>query len=140
LQNVKVLAIDQQAGTDEKQEKPTIAKAVTLEVSTEDAQKLSLASSIGSLSLALRNYSSPDAVTPRTLSIDDLFPTAVKTEAMQKTATPIASKAEVSKHSLEIIRGTDATFYDVADDGIVAYADTPPGSPKPPAKPRKPLK
>src|SRR5438128_2732198 len=60
LQNVKVLGIDQQATDDDKKDKkdkPVVAKAVTLEVSTEDAQKLTLGSSIGSLSLALRNYS-----------------------------------------------------------------------------------
>ena len=52
LQMVKVLAIDQTA--DAAAEKPSIARAVTLEVDTVSAQKLSLAGSIGSLSLALR--------------------------------------------------------------------------------------
>ena len=52
LQNVRALAVDQLA--DERSEKPAVAKAVTLEVTTDEAQKLALASSIGSLSLALR--------------------------------------------------------------------------------------
>jgi len=52
LQNVRALAVDQLA--DERSEKPTVAKAVTLEVSTDEAQKLTLGSSVGSLSLALR--------------------------------------------------------------------------------------
>ncbi len=52
LQNAKVLAIDQLA--DDRAEKPSIAKAVTLEVDIAGAQKLSLASQIGTLSLALR--------------------------------------------------------------------------------------
>jgi pilus assembly protein CpaB len=52
LQNVRALAVDQLA--DERSEKPTVAKAVTLEVTTDEAQKLTLGSSIGSLSLALR--------------------------------------------------------------------------------------
>src|SRR5215471_9229431 len=52
LKNVRALAVDQLA--DERSEKPTVAKAVTLEVSTDEAQKLTLGSSIGSLSLALR--------------------------------------------------------------------------------------
>jgi pilus assembly protein CpaB len=52
LQNARVLAIDQQADT--RAEKPSIAKAVTLEVDTRDAQKLWLAASVGNLSLLLR--------------------------------------------------------------------------------------
>ena len=52
LQNARVLAIDQLA--DERLDKPTVVKAVTLEVDTVGAQKLSLAASLGSLSLMLR--------------------------------------------------------------------------------------
>jgi pilus assembly protein CpaB len=52
LQNTRVLAIDQTA--DERNDKPSVAKAVTLEVDTASAQKIALAASIGSLSLMLR--------------------------------------------------------------------------------------
>jgi pilus assembly protein CpaB len=52
LQSAKVLAIDQVTG--ERTELPTIAKAVTLEVNPEDAQKILLATNIGRLSLILR--------------------------------------------------------------------------------------
>ena len=52
LQNTRVLAVDQTA--DERADKATVAKSVTLEVDTVDAQKLWLASSVGSLSLLLR--------------------------------------------------------------------------------------
>jgi pilus assembly protein CpaB len=52
LQDVKVLAIDQLANR--RQETPTVAKAVTLEVSTHDAQKVLLATNTGKLSLILR--------------------------------------------------------------------------------------
>jgi pilus assembly protein CpaB len=52
LQAAKVLAIDQITG--EHTDKPTIAKAVTLEVTPEDAQKILLATNIGRLSLILR--------------------------------------------------------------------------------------
>lgn len=50
LQNVKVLAIDQIA--DERAEKPSLAMTATLEVNTTDAHKLTLAQTVGSLSLA----------------------------------------------------------------------------------------
>jgi pilus assembly protein CpaB len=52
LQQVRVLAIDQLAS--ERQEQPTVAKAVTLEVTPEQAQKVLLASNVGKLSLILR--------------------------------------------------------------------------------------
>lgn len=52
LQAAKVLAIDQITG--ERTDKPTIAKAVTLEVTPEDAQKILLAANIGHLALILR--------------------------------------------------------------------------------------
>ena len=52
LQDAKVLAIDQSA--DDRSTKTAVAKSVTLEVDTVDAQKLSLAASVGNLSLLLR--------------------------------------------------------------------------------------
>ena len=52
LHHVKVLAIDQLVN--ERQEQPTVPKAVTLEVTPEQAQKILLASNIGKLSLILR--------------------------------------------------------------------------------------
>lgn len=52
LQHLRVLAVDQLAS--ERQEQPTIAKAVTLEVTQEQAQKILLATNIGKLSLILR--------------------------------------------------------------------------------------
>ena len=52
IQHVRVLGVDQLA--DERSDKATVVKAVTLEVGTDDAQKLVLASTVGTLSLILR--------------------------------------------------------------------------------------
>lgn len=52
LPDVRVLAIDQEA--DESKGGAIVAKAATLEVTAEGAQKIALASTIGTLSLALR--------------------------------------------------------------------------------------
>ena len=71
LQNVKVLAIDQTA--DERADKPSIARAVTLEVNTSAAQKLALASTIGSLSLMLRRAGEASAESTRSISLTDLL-------------------------------------------------------------------
>src|SRR5262244_3109161 len=52
LHHVKVLAIDQLAA--DRPEQPTVPKAVTLEVTPEQAQKILLGSNVGKLSLILR--------------------------------------------------------------------------------------
>jgi pilus assembly protein CpaB len=53
VQNVKVLAVDQTASSDKNE--PVIVRAVTLEVTPEDAEKLVLAKQRGAIQLALRN-------------------------------------------------------------------------------------
>jgi len=58
IQNVRVLAIDQEA--DQKKDQPLVVKVVTLEVNSLDAQKIALAQSTGSLSLSLRAAGSLD--------------------------------------------------------------------------------
>jgi pilus assembly protein CpaB len=72
LQNVKILAIDQIA--DERHDKPTSASTATIEVNTVDAQKLTLAQTVGSLSLALRAAGSVTAAAPRRITMSDLGP------------------------------------------------------------------
>lgn len=58
IQNVRVLAIDQDA--DQKKDQPAVVKVVTLEVNALDAQKIALAQMTGSLSLSLRAAGSLD--------------------------------------------------------------------------------
>ncbi len=70
LQNAKVLAIDQLA--DDSSEKPAVVKAVTLEVETVSAQKLSLAASLGTLSLVLRKAGEASVEGTRRISVGDL--------------------------------------------------------------------
>jgi len=70
LQNARVLAVDQIA--DDSTDKPAVVKAVTLEVDTVAAQKLSLASSIGALSLVLRKAGEADVEGTRQVTVSDL--------------------------------------------------------------------
>lgn len=114
LQNIKVLGVDQQA--DDKKDKPVVAKAVTLEVSPDDGQKLTLAASIGSLSLALRNFSNPDAVATRSVSTHDLVPSS----GVKPAVVPVAVRP--SRPKVEILRGTDSTTYDVNFEGRPALS------------------
>ncbi|CAN7326341.1 Flp pilus assembly protein CpaB [Mesorhizobium sp. LjNodule214] len=70
LQSVKVLAVDQVA--DESKDSPTVVKAVTVEVSTKDAQKLTLAAGAGQLSLALRQAAASNGETTERVTLADL--------------------------------------------------------------------
>lgn len=70
LQNVRVLAIDQIA--DDRIDKPAVVKAVTLEVEMAEGQKLSLAASLGTLTLALRQAGDTAAQPWRQITAEDL--------------------------------------------------------------------
>ena len=72
LLNSRVLATDQSA--DERASKPQVAKSVTLEVTTLEAQKVWLASSVGSLSLLLRKAGEAEASgRTRKITLKDLL-------------------------------------------------------------------
>jgi pilus assembly protein CpaB len=95
LQNTRVLAIDQIA--DERAQKATVAKSVTLEVDTVDAQKLWLASSVGSLSLLLRKAGETAEVRTRKVTLEDLAtnePVARKGTTTTVVVTRAAAKQE----------------------------------------------
>jgi len=70
LQNTRVLAVDQSA--DERAAKAAVAKSVTLEVTTIEAQKVWLASSVGSLSLLLRKAGETVETQTRKITLNDL--------------------------------------------------------------------
>ncbi|WP_435256686.1 Flp pilus assembly protein CpaB [Thioclava sp. FR2] len=87
LQGVRVLAIDQIA--DERKDQPSVVRTVTFEVSTEEAQKLTLAATVGTLSLALRNVVSSE--------VDDLRKVTVAELLSDDTAAASLAEAEAKK-------------------------------------------
>jgi pilus assembly protein CpaB len=89
LQYAKVLAIDQITG--ERTEQPTIAKAVTLEVSAEEAQKILLATNVGRLTLILRQPAEAKVDPVRRVTENDLGGPA----AVPKPVVPIAPPVQV---------------------------------------------
>ena len=91
LQNTRVLAVDQSA--DERNAKATVAKSVTLEVDTVDAQKVWLASSVGSLSLLLRKAGETAQAKTRKITLKDLGTSEVVGD---KTATATVSVTRAS--------------------------------------------
>jgi pilus assembly protein CpaB len=70
LQNVRVIAIDQQARNAEGS--PKVGRSATLEVNPVDAQKLALAQEVGTLSLVLRKSGEQNNPVVETISMNDL--------------------------------------------------------------------
>ncbi len=102
LQNVRVLAVDQIA--DERTDKPSVAKAVTLEVEVVAAQKLALAATVGTLSLALRKAGEAEAANTRRITLSDL---------------PKANVPDDRFATISVVRGGQRSEYSVPaeDDG-----------------------
>lgn len=72
LERILVLAVAQEVNRDVT--KPKVVNAVTLEVTPEQAEKLDLARSVGTLSLALRNQVDPAAAATLGATKDNLLP------------------------------------------------------------------
>jgi pilus assembly protein CpaB len=100
LQNVRVLAVDQIA--DERAEKPSVAKAVTLEVEVTAAQKLALAATVGTLSLALRKAGEATALNTRRITLSDL---------------PKSSTTDDRYSTIAVVRGAQRSEYSVPNEG-----------------------
>lgn len=102
LEHVLVLAVAQEASRDDT--KPKVVNAVTLELSLEDAEKLDLARSVGTLSLVLRNQMDKKMVATKGMTKDELWglkqlqpvstapaPAAAKPQATRARPTPVRS-------------------------------------------------
>ena len=106
LQNIRVLAVDQTVSSDKND--PVIVRAVTLEVTPQEAEKIAKATEEGQVQLTLRNpldleeYHSAESVTP---------PTAV-------AVAPVPKKAPARRWSgyrVDVIRGTELSRTSVSN-------------------------
>jgi Flp pilus assembly protein CpaB len=141
LQNMKVLAIAQDANED--RNKPAVVKAVTLEVTPTQAQKLTLAQKLGSLSLALRHVNTVDAIALQSIKARDLrvgeanlapdpkggrvngtgggeTALIIEPQVTEKRKTvvtkSVAKKTKKNLSLIKIVRGLKATEYDVTPE------------------------
>lgn len=119
LEHILVLAVAQEAGRDET--KPKVVNAVTLEVTPEQAEKLDLARSVGTLSLVLRNQTDLDPTRTVGVTKDLLLarvsaappppaaqpaPVTVRKPVVpRRKATPVATSSEC----VVVIRGGTKT-------------------------------
>ncbi|BCF90776.1 MULTISPECIES: Flp pilus assembly protein CpaB [Paraburkholderia] len=110
LEKILVLAVAQEAGRDET--KPKVVDAVTLEVTPEQAEKIDLARSIGSLSLVLRNQVDPqDATTAGATKASLLkIPVAAPPAPAAPAPKPVVRKivARAPSNCVSVIDGSQA--------------------------------
>jgi pilus assembly protein CpaB len=121
LDFVKVLAIDQLLN--ERQDQPTVAtvaKAVTLQVTPEQAQKVLLAGNVGKLSLVLRQPAEGRTAEARRITDSDLGPAIPRREAsavpMPMVSAPVPPKARQDNTKVSIYHGMDLKLYDVVQE------------------------
>ena len=86
LQDVKVIAVDQIFS--EQKDKPVVAKAVTLEVTPYQAQRISLATNVGHLSLILRKAGDSNLVENRRVTGSDLVDGDAMPAVREASAAP----------------------------------------------------
>jgi pilus assembly protein CpaB len=109
LARVKVLAVAQETAGDPA--KPKVVNAVTLELSPTEAERLDLARSVGSLSLALRNELDHSQLASDGTRLDDLLrePGHAAQPAQQLAAPPSKASARARagrSPGIEEFRGT----------------------------------
>jgi pilus assembly protein CpaB len=109
LQSTRVLAIDQTA--DERAAKATVAKSVTLEVDTVDAQKLWLASSVGSLSLLLRKAGETAEVRTRKVTLSDLGTNEPASTDKAVTTTVVVTRASAKQEYTVPTEGSNGASF-----------------------------
>jgi pilus assembly protein CpaB len=103
LQNAPVLAVDQIS--DERSAKAAVAKSITLEVSTIEAQKVWLASSVGNLSLLLRKAGETAEIKTRKITLKDLGSNEPVNDEKGGTATVVVTRAAAKQEYTVPVEG-----------------------------------
>ena len=115
LQNVRILGMD--LNVDPASTHPSVAHTATLEVSVEDAERLSLAAQAGTMSLALRRTGSAEVQPVRALVTSDLGPGGGAAPASagpgRKTARGRHASSQTSPSSVVVVLGEHSDRVDV---------------------------
>lgn len=117
LERILVLAVAQEASRDET--KPKVVSAVTVEATPDQAERLDLARSVGTLSLVLRNQVDKDRVQTNGVRQADLLRVGLPPEAaplQARTPKPVRRSAPTrpaERDRIEIIRGIQKSMTDL---------------------------
>ncbi len=112
-QNVRVLGVDQTSNEDGA--KPQVAKAVTVEVSPDQAQSILLGDSVGTISMSLRQISDGAALNRRVTTVADLgmFGPA-RTPAAGAVKRRPRGRSGLAPLSVSVTRGVETAAYSLA--------------------------
>ena len=102
LQNKRVLSVAQ--STEQKDGKPQLARSITLEVTPEEAEKLSLISSEGQIAMALRGLG--DDAETRTIGSNKRDLLALVSAPRKSASGGPAIQAPPDKYRVEVIQGS----------------------------------
>jgi pilus assembly protein CpaB len=108
LQNIVILGINQESR--EVVDEPIIARSATFEVTPEQAQKLALATQVGTLSLMLRNYATLESEKVAPIDASDLGQRKPKPVAKPKAPPPVDNSVYV-----KVRKGTESKTEKVSD-------------------------
>jgi pilus assembly protein CpaB len=99
--NVRVLGVDQ--SDNDEADKPVVTRAVTVEVTPEQAQSITLGQQVGSVSLTLRRVADDAPLTVKAMTVADLGPTPHRTgPASAAPAIRVIRGVETSRFSFTV--------------------------------------
>jgi len=104
-ENVRVLGVDQTA--DDQADKPQVARAVTVEVSPDQAQAISLAQTVGEVSLSLRHAGDEQPLGKRATTVADLGVFGAR------PVVRAVARGAPSGREVRVVRGVETTGYRV---------------------------
>jgi len=118
-QNVRVVGVDQ--SDNQAADKPVVVKAITVEVSPDEAQAITLAQSVGAVSLALRQISDQAPLTRQETTMADLsrhgaravVPVAPVRPRAPSAPRPRSVRPQVADSEVHVTRGVMTTGYQV---------------------------
>jgi pilus assembly protein CpaB len=104
-ENARVLGIDQSAS--EEADKPVVSKAITVEVTPDQAQAISLGQTVGTVSLTLRHVADDSPLTRKSMSVSDLGPAPKKASGPTGPAIRVVRGTEASRFTLGVASGLE---------------------------------
>jgi pilus assembly protein CpaB len=122
--NVRVLGIDQESN--DETAKPVVTKSVTIEVTPDQAQLISLGQTVGTVSLALRHPTDDAKMARRVTTVADLsaeLPRRAPAPVVRRVAQPQAAAPPPPpppELQVRVVRGTDASIYTGAQNNFLS--------------------
>lgn len=107
-ENARVLGVDQ--SDNDQADKPAVSRAITVEVTPDQAQSISLASAVGTVSLALRRVADDAPLARKSMDVSDLA------GSKPRAATGLAGP------SVRVFRGTEASRFSMTTAGALQSA------------------